>query len=307
MFKSAFSHLGVFFLSALSLLPLSVLYVIARIMYVLLYRVFGYRKKVVRQNLRNALPERSEEELLKIEKEFYLYLADLMVEVVKMNSISEKELRKRFVFKNKDLMECYFSQGQSVLICAAHYGNWEWANMAIGLNFSAVNYAIYKPLSSPIFDNWFMNMRSRFGNRMVAMRQTLRAVAGSNGHPSIFSFGSDQAPSKDESNYWTTFLHQQSSIQLGIEKIAKKTGRPIFYLKLTPLKRGYYQMDCVPLVLDPKATAQFEITEIHTRFLEQIIQEEPAYWLWSHKRWKYQPSATVETTDIVTPVVEMTM
>jgi KDO2-lipid IV(A) lauroyltransferase len=307
MLKRTFSHLGIFFLTALSLLPLPVLYGLARFAYFLLYRVFKYRRPVVRQNLKNSFPEKSAIELQHIEKEFYNYLADLVVEVIKMRTISERELRKRFVFKNKDLMEVYFSQGQSVLVCASHHCNWEWASVAIGLNFSATNHAIYKPLSNPIFDNWFRNMRGRFGTKMVAMRQTLRAVAGSNGEPSIFCFGSDQAPSKDESNYWTTFLNQQSSIQLGIEKIAKKTNQPIFYLKISRLKRGYYQMDCVPLVLEPKLTADFEITELHTQFLEQMIKEQPAYWLWSHKRWKHQPKfetklKEVDVSDINRPM-----
>jgi len=293
MIKEGISHLGIFFLGVLSLFPLSVLYILADGAYLLLYFVFGYRRKVVRKNLLNALPDRTLQEIILIEKRFYHYLASLIFEIVKMNSISKKEIEKRFIFKNKARVQAYLDRGESVLICSAHYGNWEWGTLCIGLNFHADHYPIYKPLTNPVFDNWFKKVRSRFGNKLVAMRQTMRALQASKGKPSIFSFGNDQAPSKDESHYWTTFMHQPSSVQLGIEKIAKRTGQPIFYFKINVLKRGFYSVDCVPLCLNPAETTQFEITELHTRFLEQMINEEPAYWLWSHKRWKYKPKPEV--------------
>ena len=289
MFEKAFSYLGIFFLALLSILPLSILYFLAKGIFILLYHVVAYRRKVVQDNLQKVFPEKSLSEVSLIEKKFYRFLANLIVEIIKMNTISKTELRKRFQFQNTEVMEAYFKKGESVLICSAHYGNWEWGTMALGLVFSAQNYPIYKPLSNPVFNYWFQKIRSRFGNKMVAMRQTLRALQESKDQPSIFAFGNDQAPSKDESHYWTTFLGQQTSVQLGIEKIDKKTNQPVFYLKVSVLKRGYYEVDCVPLSLHPVETVEFGITELHTRFLEQIIREEPAYWLWSHRRWKYQP------------------
>jgi len=289
MIKKGISHLGVFFLGVLSLLPLSVLYILADGAYLLLYFVFGYRRKVVRENLLNALPDKTLEEILVIEKRFYRYLASLVFEIIKMSSISKKEIERRFIFKNKAQVQEYLDRGESVLICAAHYGNWEWGTLGIGLNFSADHYPIYKPLTNSIFDHWFKKVRSKFGNKLIAMRQTMRALQASKGKPSIFSFGNDQAPSKDESHYWTSFMYQPSSVQLGIEKIAKRTNQPIFYFKINVLKRGFYTVDCVPLCLNPAGTAEFEITEMHTRFLEEILRAKPEYWLWSHKRWKYKP------------------
>jgi len=289
MIKRGISRLGIFFLGVLSLLPLSVLYILADGTYLLLYFVFGYRRQVVRTNLLNAFPDKTFEEILVIEKRFYRYLASLVFEIIKMTNISKQEIERRFVFKNKKQVQQYLDRGQSVLICSAHYGNWEWGTLGIGLNFSADHYPIYKPLTNPTFNNWFKKVRSRFGNKLIAMRQTMRALKASKEKPSMFSFGNDQAPSKDESHYWTTFMHQPSSVQLGIEKIAKRTNQPIFYFRINVLKRGFYDVDCVPLCLNPAETAEFEITELHTRFLEEIISRKPEYWLWSHKRWKYKP------------------
>lgn len=291
MINKYVSHLGILLLGVLSLLPLSFLYLLADGVYLLLYHVIGYRRKVVRENLHNALPEKTLAEIISIEKKYYQYLASLIFEVVKMSRISRSEIEKRFVFKNKELALSYLKRGESILICSAHYGNWEWGTMGIGLNFPGEHYPIYKPLSNPVFDQWFKGVRGRFGNKLIAMRQTMRALAAGINKPGMFSFGNDQAPSRDESHYWTTFLHQQAAIQLGIEKIAKRTNRPIFYLRVKVLRRGYYEVDCVPLCLNPAETNEFEITEMHTRFLEKIIREEPAYWLWSHRRWKYKPVA----------------
>jgi len=289
MINKSLSYVGIFLLNALSLLPLFLLYRLADAFYILIFYVFKYRRKVVKENLYNAFPDKSALELNAIEKEYYKFLSSLFIEIIKMKSISKKELSKRVKFKNSDLVEAYLQNNESVLFCSSHYGNYEWVCMAIGLNFSGQHYPIYKPLSSESFDHWFLTMRSKFGNNMVAMRQTLRAIQSSKNTASMFTFGIDQAPAKEESIYWTKFLNQETSVQLGIEKIARKTKRPIFYLKINYLKRGYYEVDCVPICLHPDQTQEFEITEIHTRFLEEIIEEKPAYWLWSHRRWKYKP------------------
>lgn len=289
MINKVFSNVLTFLLTAVSLLPLGVLYVLADILYILIYYIFGYRRKVVKENLQNAFPEKSLLEINAIEKRYYKFLASLIVEIVKMKSLSKEQLYKRVKFKNVDLVEAYLKNNESVLFCSSHYGNYEWVCMAIGLNFSGQHYPIYKPLNNEAFDNWFLNMRSRFGNQMVAMRQTLRVLQASKATANMFTFGSDQAPSKEDSTYWTTFLNQETSIQLGVEKIAKKTNRPIFYLKINYLKRGYYEVDCVPICLHPQETSEFEITEMHTQFLQEMIKEEPSYWLWSHRRWKYKP------------------
>lgn len=290
MVKRGAAHLGVFLLYCLSLLPLPVLYQFATALYWLLYYVVGYRRNVVRKNLMNAFPEKKSEEIDLIEKKYYKYLAALIFEIIKMSTISQKELQRRFTFTNIGLINAYLERGESVLCCSAHYGNWEWGTLSIGLSLHGASYPIYKPLTNKVFDQWFYAIRSRFGNKMVAMRQTFRALGESKTEPSTFFFGSDQAPPKAESHYWTTFLHQQTSVQLGIEKIAIKTNRPVFYLKVKVLKKGFYEVDCVPLCLSPKNTYGHEITDLHVRFLEASIQEDPSYWLWSHKRWKHQPT-----------------
>jgi KDO2-lipid IV(A) lauroyltransferase len=289
MIKKAATKFGIFLLNALSLFPLPVLYLLADLVYYILYYMVGYRRKVVEENLRNAFPEKSDRERTAISKKYYRHLTSLMVEILKMATISKAELQRRFRFKNLHLITDYLKSGKGVFACSAHYGNWEWGTLVIGLQVPAEVYPIYKPVSNEAFGQWFSKIRSRFGNHLIPMRQTLRALTDSKDRPTLFLFGNDQTPTKSESTFWIDFLNQPTAILPGLEKLALRTNRPVFYLKSTVLKRGYYEVDCVPICLEPALTAPNDITIAHVRMLEGIIKEEPAYWLWSHRRWKHKP------------------
>ncbi len=287
MILKGFSYIGIYFLYILSLLPLPVLLFFARLLYYLLYHIIGYRKKVVRENLQNSFPEKSLAEIIKIEKSFFKYLADLIFEIIQLNTISESELRKRVKFNGLNQLEAYFNRKESVIACTGHYGNWELCMLALGLNLSATEYVIYKPLANDVFENWFQKWRTKFGNKFVPMRQTLRQIIATKDEPTMFCFASDQTPVKEETQYSLQFLNQQTAVLLGLEKIALQTNRPIFYFDVKRIKRGYYEVFIQPLCLDPKTTKGHEITDLLFKFLNQTIQEKPDYWLWSHKRWKF--------------------
>jgi KDO2-lipid IV(A) lauroyltransferase len=289
MLQKLLSKTGLFFLNSLSLLPLSLLYLLADVVYFFLYYVIRYRRKVVQENLRNSFPDKQQAELNKIEQKFYRYLSCLIVEILKMTTITKEELKRRFTFKNLNILDDYHKRGISTLLCSAHYGNWEWGMLAFGLHTQAEVYTIYKHVSNEAFGDWFNRNRSRFGNHLIPMRQTLRALAESKQRQTIFCFASDQTPLRDESNFWTTFLNQPTAILPGLEKIAVRTNRPVFYMRVRVIKRGYYEVECVPLCLNPAETQTHDITKLHVAYLEEIIKEEPAYWLWSHRRWKHKP------------------
>lgn len=286
MIKKGFSYISIFFLYLISLLPLTILHFFARLIYYPMYYVLAYRRKVVRDNLMKSFPEKGLEEIVQIEKTFYKYLADLIVEIIKMSTISKKELLKRVKFNNLDRIEAYFNKGESVLACTGHYGNWELCMLALGANLSKPAYVIYKPLNNGIFENWFHEKRTRFGNLFVAMRQTLRMVIATKETPTMFCFASDQTPTREEVQYTLQFLNQPTAVLLGLEKIALQTNRPIFYFDVVSVKRGYYEVDCLPLCLNPKVTEGHEITNLLFESLAKTIHKEPAYWLWSHRRWK---------------------
>lgn len=287
MIKKGFSHIAIFFLSILSLLPLPILHFFARLLYYPLYYLIGYRKVVVRENLVKSFPEKDIKEIICIEKTFYKYLADIVFEIVKMSTISKKELQQRVTFKNIDRIEAYFNKGESVLACTGHYCNWELSMLALGEATTATEYVIYKPINNEIFECWFNKVRTRFGNEFVAMRQTLRVLVATKDKPTMFCFASDQTPVKHEMQYVLEFLNQRTAVLLGLEKVALQTNRPIFYFDVKRVKRGYYEADILPLCLNPKETKDHEITDLLFKYLEKTIKQDPAFWLWSHRRWKY--------------------
>ena len=286
MIKKGFSHISIFFLYLLSLLPFPLMYFFARLLYYPLYYLVCYRKNVVRDNLAKSFPEKSLDERIKIEKTFFKYLANLIFEIIKMTTISKSELQKRVKFNNLHHIENYFNRGESVLACTGHYGNWELCMLALGINASATEYVIYKPIQNEVFENWFHKIRTQYGNLFVAMRQTLRMVVATKDKPTMFCFASDQTPVREEIQYTLNFLNQPTAVLLGLEKIALQTNRPIFYFDVKVVKTGYYEVNCLPLCLNPKATKDHEITDLLFEFLANTIKNEPAYWLWSHRRWK---------------------
>jgi KDO2-lipid IV(A) lauroyltransferase len=289
MIKKGLSRLGTFFLYLLSLFPFRVLYFISDILFFFLYYIIGYRRKVVKENLANAFPEKSVGERNQIEKKYYKYLADLIMETIKLISISENEVRRRMHTSNDDLMEHYFSQGKSIIAVSAHYCNWEMAAVRFGLITDNKRVIVYKPLSNSVFDDFFNKTRSRFGSTMISMRQTLRKMIEYKNDLIFMVLASDQTPARDDARYFTTFLNQPTAVFSGIEKLIKVVDGVVVFYRIDLVKRGYYRSTIVPLVEEPNKAKPFEITETHVKYLESMIREKPEYWLWSHRRWKIKP------------------
>ena len=278
------------FLYLLSLLPFRLIYVLSDGLYFVLYHLIGYRRKVVRKNLQNSFPEKPLPEILAIEKKYYRYLADNMLEGIKMLSMSERSIRKRFSFKGEGQADELLQKGQSVLLATSHYGNWEWAAIGVTQHMKHPTLIVYKPLTNKRVEALITKIRSQFGAKLVAMKQTVRAfVEEGQKHAFMGVLVSDQTPTRHEKNYFMPFLNQPTSVFQGLEKIAKLTGSPIFYVNIVRVKRGYYCAEFEMMVSEPKATAENEITEMYNRRLEGIIRQQPEFWLWSHKRWKHQP------------------
>ena len=240
-------------------------------------------------NLANSFPEKTLKERRSIERRFYSYLADMIFESIKTISITPSEMRKRYKFENIITLTRHLNAGRSVIAVTGHYGNWEWGPLAIGLELEEKILVVYKPLSDKRFDQLINSMRSRFGAVMVPMKQTLRKIAEYKGEVYALVLVGDQTPTREESQYFTNFLNQATSVFLGVEKIAVKSDNPVIYFNINRIKRGYYVCDIKTLVEHPKESSEFEITEAHTRELEKTIRLKPEYWLWSHKRWKFKP------------------
>lgn len=290
MIKKGFSSLGVALLYLLSLLPYFILYLIADVIFIFIYYIFGYRRKVVQQNLANSFPEKSPEERKAIEKKYFRFLADLIMETIKLATLSPQETIKRVDVRDHLLLQNEaFKQGKSIIAAVGHYGNWESGCLRMGLENRPCIIA-YKPLSNPVFDEFFLNLRSRFGAILVPMKGTFRKVVEYRKQATLTVLAGDQTPAYSEAHYFTNFLNQPTAVFLGVEKLAKATDSLVVFCDVRRVKRGYYSCTFVPLFDNPKLTTEYEITNAHVQYLEKVIREEPEYWLWSHRRWKFKPA-----------------
>jgi KDO2-lipid IV(A) lauroyltransferase len=271
----------------ISLLPFGILYIVSDGLYLLVFHLFGYRKKVVYQNLKNSFPEKSEKEIDEIARKFYKNLCDIIIESIKSMTMSEKDYLKRCKFESTVLANELFEKNKSVICILGHYGNWEWAAPAASIALKHQFFVIYKRLSNPYFNKMIYNNRSRFGTKLIESNDVVKEMFKNKEYVSATVFVGDQTPFP-EGAYWTRFLNQDTPVFRGTEIIAKKFNYPVIWVSLSKIKRGYYQIHYRMLVENPKETKEGEISEMHTLILESDIQKQPEMWLWSHKRWKHR-------------------
>lgn len=256
----------------------------------LLFHVFGYRKGVALTNLRNSFPDKADKELLIIRKQFFRYFCDLFIETFKTLTISPAAMLRhsRLDPSAKQLFASLAEKKQSIIMVMGHYGNWEWGGNTFALECLQQLYVIYHPLGNHHFDGLMYRMRTRFGNKLIPMKNTFREMlANKQAGVNATAFIADQTPQPDNA-YWTTFLNQDTPVFWGTEIISKKLDLPIVYVTIRREKRGYYRLYAEMLVPEPSKTATGEISELHTRRLEKDIIEDPTTWLWSHRRWKHK-------------------
>ena len=268
-------------------LPFRLLYVLSDFLYFILYRLFRYRIQVVNNNLKNAFPEKSGAEIRNIQEQFYRYFCDLILESIKTLTIRPSIVCKRVLFGDMSAFERFYQQKQSVIIVMGHLGNWEMA----GAGFSQLPYhrlyVIYHPMKNKYFDQLIYHMRTRLGNRLYPMKETFKGMVANRNEITATAFIADQTPSPHYA-FWTTFLNQDTPVFTGTAKISSKLNYPIIYVSVIRLRRGYYQIESELLIEQPALLSEDEISELHTRRLEQDIRSRPEFWLWTHRRWKHK-------------------
>jgi Kdo2-lipid IVA lauroyltransferase/acyltransferase len=287
--KAVVFYLSIPFIYLLSLLPFGLFYGVSDFFFLLIYYVIGYRKKVVLENLRKSFPKKSEEELKKIRFKFYRYFCDFVLETLKNLTISKKNMLKhcKLNVDAKALFDKYHNENKSLIFVMGHYGNWEWAGNTFSILGKHQLYVIYHPLTNKYFNNLIIGMRTRFGTKLIAMKNTIRDMLANRNELSATAFIADQTP-PPEGAYWTKFLNQDTPVFWGTEKIARKVNYPILFINVKRIKRGYYEIFAETLVEEPAKTTEGQISEMHTRRLEQEIIKQPELWLWSHRRWKHK-------------------
>lgn len=275
----------------LSLLPLWLLYFVSDLLFFPTYYLARYRRKIVRRNLTGSFPEKDLKEIVRIEKRFYHFFCDYIVETIKLFSMSEEQMKRRMVFKGVDhIVSAMEKENKNFcFVYLGHYCNWEWiASLPYWCPDDVKCGQIYHPLYNKAFDRLFLRLRNQFGGECIAMKETLRRIIEMKRakQKCIIGFISDQAPKWNSIHHWCDFLHRETPVFIGTERIGKQVDALIYYADVKRTRRGYYLCEFKPLTHRPKEVPDYELTDRFTHLLEEMIKERPDFWLWSHKRWK---------------------
>lgn len=293
-----------YLLYAVSTLPFRVLYALSDMLMPLLYYIIRYRRGIVRRNLTSAFPEKSPKEIKRIEKKFYHWFCDYFLEAIKLLSISDEELNRRFHVKNPEVHEAWFLKGRNTAGFLGHYCNWEWlSRVGKDMNPERRVCLIYDPLHSKAIDYVFYKLRSDPPIGVpTPKKDILRQLVTwrREGRMSLSGYIADQAPKWENIHLWLPFLnHPETPVFTGAERIARKMNDVVYYVKMTRPRRGYYEAEYIPITDDPASLPEGELTRRFFKMLEDSVREAPQYYLWTHNRWKRTKAEFDRRFDIV--------
>jgi KDO2-lipid IV(A) lauroyltransferase len=270
----------------ISLLPLPVIYFFTNGIYFVFAYIFPYREKVIIKNLKNSFPDKNEKEIQQIKRKFYKHFCDILAEGIKNLSISKEELKRRVKIKNPEILEELYKKNKNVLLVSGHFNNWEWLITSQNFLFSHQAVGIGMPLSSKFWDKKLNERRSRFGIHVIHAKIVHEYFSKKHEKPFATLILSDQSPGDAKKAYWMQFLNQETAVLFGCEQLAHTYDQAVVFFIVNKIKRGYYEIELQVITENPKNCSWGEITEKHATLLENEIQKNPQFWLWSHKRWK---------------------
>lgn len=245
-------------------------------------------------NLKHSFPEKNNKEIRKLARRYYRHLTDMLAEGVKNLTYKEHQLKERIYCENPEILEEFYRQKRSVLLVSGHYNNWELMIAGQNLLFSHQAVGIGMPLSNGFWDKKFTERRSRFGMRVIHAKNVKEKFEEYRFEPTATLILADQSPGDSLKAYWTKFLHRDTAVQFGTEYFAHLYQYPVVFFWLEKVKRGTYKINLELISEFPQNEPYGYITESHTKKLEKIINENPEYWIWTHKRWKRERPNNLE-------------
>ena len=280
------------FIYLIASVPFNVLYIFSDFLRLIIYNLLGYRKKIVRSNLRKAFPHKSEDDLKWIEKRFYKHFCDITLEAFKSLTISSEEMQKRMVFKNLDVLTQFEKGNRSVIIMCGHYASWEWM-LSIGYHTVSQGYGIYTPIMNKYLNKLIIKIRKKHRGNLISRYSAIQQIKNlhNEGNIAVYGFVSDQSPRPKPKSYWRPFLGVKVPVFVGAEMVARELDFGVVYAKINRVKRGYYEASFELISDQPKKTKLNRITDTFTEWLEQDIYSDPTQYLWTHKRFKHADKA----------------
>lgn len=274
----------------ISKLSFKAIYVFSDAVFVLIYHIFGFRKKVVRSNLKLCFPEKSESELKSIEVKFYHHLCDIFLEMIKTLDLKPEDLKERFIITNPEAIKEIDHSGKSAIIMCAHYASYEWITAIKTYDADLKAFGIYKKIKNPYFDNMVKKIRTRFNTDIIDKNEATKTMLRNkvNHIGGYYGMVADQSPKAAKITYWGNFMGQETPMFVGSEIMAKRLDFSVYYFQINKVKRGVYQAELIQLAEKPKSIENFKITDQYFELVEAQIRKAPEFYFWIHKRWKHK-------------------
>lgn len=270
----------------ISLLPMRVLHFISDMLYGLLYYIVGYRKKIVRDNLRIAFPEKSDAEITRIMKNFYHNFVDTFIETLKLLSCGKNFLRKHVTIRNMDILEDLHRKGRKVQAHLGHNFNWELGNAGVAAFNPFKFVGVYMPIANKAVDKLFYRMRSKHGTNLVSATNMKNDMYQYRNDQYMLGLIADQVPGSAKNAYWLNFFGRPTPFIKGPERGARIGNISVVFVRLYKTKRGHYVVEFSLASENPAELPEGELTRRYAIFLEEVLRKDPDMWLWSHRRWK---------------------
>lgn len=274
------------FVRVFSRAPMWALYALSSFIYFLAYYVARHRRHVIDEQLAKVFPDLGAAGRARIHRQFLKSYCDVMVEILKSVSMTQAAMREHVRIVNLDVARMYLNAGQSVLFATSHLCNWEWLLHGVSLQLGYPVDAAYKPLRDPWAERLMLGVRSRFGARLVPAKDLLADHLRRRGIVRALAMNADQTPTAAERHHWSRFLGQDTAFFVGVEQIARATRMPVIYVVMRRVRRGYYDVEFMPLWDGRAPNEPGEITERYARACESDVLKSPADWLWSYRRWR---------------------
>lgn len=254
------------------------------------FSVLRIRRRVVMENLKQAFPEKSNQELLGIAKRTYQNFAKMVFEYMRFPIIKREDVLSLCSIEGREVIDWVLKRKKGAVLIAGHFGNWE----LMGAYLAQLGYPIYFLVGeqhNKLVDDMMNCYREIMGIRIIHMGVAVRGVIKALRNNQFVALLSDQDAGRD--GIFVEFLGRQASTPQGPAIFVLKTGAAILFGYPIRLPHGKQRIYTECLCFDhldgisPKNI--HEVTQAYTRLLEKAVRNHPDHWFWMHRRWKSTP------------------
>jgi len=256
-----------------------------------LYLVDKKHREIVLNNLTRAFGrEKNRYEIEMLAKQVFKNAFQIVFEIGWSLNLDEKRLMEYFTIEGRSHFKNAYEKGQGVLVLTGHFGNWELLSV-IGAMLAYPLSVLYRPLDFKPLDRFFVNLRTRFGGKVIPLKRSMFEILKSLGRGEMVVLLMDQNVDWYE-GVFVDFLGHRACTNKGLALLALKTRAPVVPVFMVREKGGFTAkfLPEIPLKISGDKTRDVEDnTQQYNQIIESFLRQYPDQWFWLHQRWKTRP------------------